>query len=742
MRYLNDNIIPIRYNLYFNIKKDDFNGYNIMELNIINRTNIIEFHAKNLKIDIEENIKDLKYNDDIYIIKLDRYIEGYYKIKINFSGKYTKKRGVYKNNDIILTCFEPNYARCCYPCFDEPKYKVKYKTVIETFNFDDIVLYNTDPIKIENNKYYFDETIPMSSYVSSFIIGKFKYIESYSKDNIRVRIYMQDKYDKNLGYLALKTSIDVLDEIIEYLGVSYPYNKIDSIAIDNVDVRGMENYGLIFYNIDYLLYDKNNTTIENKLYTILTISHEIAHQWFGNLISIERWEEVWLKESFAKFFEYFIVSRIYPEYNIELLFLMNIFRTFKLDLLESKSIKQKNITNDNLMSIYDSITYEKGSCLIYMLYYYLGDEYFREKINKYIIKYIHKTVSTDKFIDILIEDLDEKKGELIKNMILLFINNSGVPIINNNKKFNKWILPFYTKKTKYLSMYNIIFDDMINNKMYGYYLIKYDNIDNLIEYNKTDHEIISILNDLYLLTLYNKTSSELLNKFINNVIDNFDNSYYLIKFINDIIKDIKYKNKFNNLINRLIIKYRINNIETYHNLLENNINDIQMILFLLDKSNSNIINYLFDNSMFNILGDLNMIIFKYVFKNNDINRIKLIFNIIDNYTYLDKIIIKSISYSNNKNIIKKVMDTINKADDIILFNENNKYFLDNITNYYIDSSISKSFDYYKILESIVLNQTDYDIINKLLNKFNNKDLILKKIKQNNKIKNMSNIINV
>lgn len=743
MKYLDDNIIPLKYNLYFNIKKDDFNGYNIMELNIINRTNIIEFHAKNLKIDIEENIKDLLYDDDIYIIKLDKYIEGYYKIKINFSGKYTEKRGVYKNNDIILTCFEPNYARCCYPCFDEPKYKVRYNTIIEKFNLEDIILYNTDPIKIENNKYYFQETIPMSSYVSSFIIGNFKYIESYSKDNIRVRVYMENKYKKDLGYLALETGIDVLDNIIDYLGVIYPYNKIDFIAIDNLDVKGMENYGLIFYNIDYLLYDKNNITIENKLYTILTISHEIAHQWFGNLISIEKWEDIWLKESFAKFFEYFIISRIYPEYNIELLYLTNIFTTFKLDLLNSKSIKQKEIKNDNLMDIYDKITYEKGACLIYMLYYYLGDRYFRKKINEYIIKYIHKTVTTDKFINILINELDEEKGKLIKNMILLFINNSGVPIIDNNKKNNKWILPLYTKKNKYLSKFNIIFDDMINNKLYGYYLIKYDNIDNLLNCNKSEHEIISIINDLYLLTLYNKISYKFLNRYINNIIDSFDNSYYLIKYIDELIKDIKNNNKYNKLINRLEIKYRINNIETYYNLLENNYNDIQMILFLLDKSNCDIINYLFDNRMFNILGDLNMIIFKKIFKNNDINRLNLIFDIISEYSYLDRIIIKSISYSKNKNFIKKIMKFINKSDDIILFNENNKYFLDNITKYYMNNNnIPDSFDYYRILENIILNHNDNKIINILLDKFKNKQLILNKIKQKNKIKYMNNIINV
>lgn len=115
------------------------------------------------------------------------------------------------------------------------------------------------------------------------------------------------------------------------------------------------------------------------------------------------------KSHLLDFFEYFIVSKVYTSYDIELLFLTNIFKTFKLDLLKLRSIRQKNITNNNLMNIYDRITYEKGACLIYMLYNYLGDKYFRKKINRYIIKYTHKTVTTDKFINILIEDLDEKK---------------------------------------------------------------------------------------------------------------------------------------------------------------------------------------------------------------------------------------------------------------------------------------------------------------------------------------------
>jgi len=329
------------------------------------------------------------------------------------------------------------------------------------------------------------------------------------------------------------------------------------------------------------------------------IAHEIAHQWFGNLITMYRWDELWLKESFAKFFEYYFVDKIYPEWDIKSYFIKNLFRTLEFDSVSMKSVKVKIHHNKHLMQIYDDVTYFKGATLLFMLVDYLGDDYFKQTMRRYINKYKFSTITSASFIEALCENLEESEQRKINAMIDSFITNRGIPIIkfknttvdilsfntrsiindhiNNIVKedhTNSWIIPIRMKDKKYLiSNENLEESNLLinnfpinNSKNICYYRISYNDIQfqTLLEdiTKKTSYDHMSILNDLYILGIYSISKFDNWIKYINKLMHHictYDKpemyDYYLFISINQTIysidkfmKDDYLKSYFNNSI--------------------------------------------------------------------------------------------------------------------------------------------------------------------------------------------------
>ena len=634
MKYLDTRSIPEIYNLYLNIDllNDKFNGYNLVKLNINKPTDIIEFHGLELNIDYVELNDNKKYysdnliyddQNDIWKLKLDNVLEiGEYKIRIVFNSIFNTAAGLVKyvnkiknNRTVIFTRFEPNYARKCFPCWDEPHLKVKYNMSIEINDLSYQVYFNTDPISIKKTQnqsilYHFEETIPMSTYVSSFMIGKFYYVEAYTKKNIRLRVFIPSDIpnSEHLASHALDSGIKIMDYISDYYQTPYPFNKMDFIPIDNVDAKGMENYGLIFYDAPWLLYDKKVSLLDHKIGISNVIAHELAHQWFGNLITMYRWDELWLKESFAKFFEYYIVDKIYPEWEIKSFFIKHLFRTLEFDSVSLKPVKVKVTHNKHLMQIYDDITYFKGATLLFMLVDYLGEDYFKNSIRSYIKKYKYSTITSTSFIESLCENLNNLEKEEVNQMIQTFISNKGIPIIrfskdevdllsfntrtiinnhiNNITKddyTNNWVIPIRVKDKKYFISNSNLRESYLtinnipiqNNKNVCYYRISYNDeqFNILLEtiHTKTAHQHMSILNDLFILGVYSISKFKnwliYINKLINNMCT-YDKTelydYYLFSSINQTVNNIssffkdEYLNAYFNkeIINRSKLYYK------------------------------------------------------------------------------------------------------------------------------------------------------------------------------------------
>ena len=803
MRYLYEKVIPELYDIYLQIdlNNDKYIGHNKINIRVEEDTNKIEFHGKELKIisifldDKEVNKYTYDEENNIYILKLNNKIKkGKYILSIKFKNdiligktggagflKHTVTGEREEDRIVYYTQFEPNNARKCFPCWDEPNYKVKYNMKIEINDPLYKVLFNTDPeeVKTIDDKtiYKFTETIPMSTYVSSFIIGKFNYVEKLTDDDIRVRIYVPkdiEEYEKVSKY-ALDTSVLVMYYLTTYYKYPYALKKLDLIAIDNTNATGMENYGLIFCDLQYLLYDKNISTINYKIEIALLIAHEIAHQWFGNLITMEKWDELWLKESFAKFFEIYVVDKIFPTWNIKSYFIVKLLETMYFDSMSSKSIIGKIKHNNHISQVYDQIVYEKGAAILFMIMNYIGEDNFRNNISSYLKKYEFKNITSNEFINSLIYSLSEEKKKNVVAIIKSFINNKGVPLviindsnievvpfntpllirnsINNKYAFNnmrstKWTIPINNSSDFHvvnkenegdIDLNNLF---IVNDKSMNYYRICYskNQISILLEnINKLDSkQHISILNDLFVLSLYKICSFNYWIYYMMGLVDyliTFDKveqfDYYLIDIISDFIdykndlNEIKssliintVNNIFNKLIKHLTNIFKADDKNTYINMYITieNINYNQILMLLLDinsKKNQNIITYLFDNKLFTISGELNYIIFKHIIKQDLKKNMTIIKNLINDkkYSWLKSIIISSYIHSPDIQIIDYIFD---------LWIDQSK---DNLLEY---SDINELFT---INKYFVKKYTDYFIHNydKYISKFSIDSYIFTKI---------------
>ncbi|CAF4116475.1 unnamed protein product [Rotaria socialis] len=327
-------------------------------------------------------------------------------LHIEFNGTINGQlNGFYrtKDNNQIGACtqFEPAYARQAFPCFDEPALKAKFTISIRASKH--LTTLSNMPIKSHRNDgahtciYDFDTTPIMSTYLVAYVIGAYDYIEAHDSNNVQIRVYTPVG-KKERGLFALHTTAKVLPFFAEYFGVKYPLSKLDMIAVADFGYGAMENWGLITYHETYLLVDPHTTTQETKQELALTVAHELAHQWFGNLVTMEWWNDLWLNEDkFASWIQFLAVDHVYPEYDIWTQFVSDTLETCMIPdaLHNSHPIEMPIEKPTDIDEIFDSITYEKGSSVIRFLHAYIGDEAFRTGLANYLAEYAYKNAITE-----------------------------------------------------------------------------------------------------------------------------------------------------------------------------------------------------------------------------------------------------------------------------------------------------------------------------------------------------------
>ncbi|XP_066991681.2 puromycin-sensitive aminopeptidase isoform X2 [Anabrus simplex] len=352
------------------------------------------------------------------------------KMKGFYRSKYSSPEG--EERYAGVTQFEATDARRCFPCWDEPAIKATFDITLVVP--ESKVALSNMPVVSETPDISnpglrivkFDTTPIMSTYLVAVVVGEYDYLEDRSKDGVLVRVYTPVG-KKEQGRFALEVATKVLPYYKDYFQIAYPLPKIDLIAIADFSAGAMENWGLVTYRETCLLVDPENTSAVRKQWIALVVGHELAHQWFGNLVTMEWWTHLWLNEGYASFVEFLCVAHLFPEYDIWTQFVTDTYiRALELDWLKNSHPIEVPVGHPSeIDEIFDDISYNKGASVIRMLHKYIGDEDFRKGMNLYLTRHKYKNTSTEDLWCALEESSNKPVGAVMST----WTKQTGFPVV-------------------------------------------------------------------------------------------------------------------------------------------------------------------------------------------------------------------------------------------------------------------------------------------------------------------------
>nr|KAF6440433.1 endoplasmic reticulum aminopeptidase 1 [Rousettus aegyptiacus] len=423
---LPEHIIPVHYNLmiHANLTTLTFEGTTAVEITVSQPTSAIILHSHHLQISkatlkngagerqSEEPLRVLEYppHEQIALLAPEPLAVGLpYTVVIDYAGNLSESfHGFYKSTYrtkegevriLASTQFEPTAARMAFPCFDEPAFKASFLVKIRReprhLAISNMPLVKSVIIAEGLIEDHFDVTVKMSTYLVAFIISDFKSVSKMTKSGVKVSVYaVPDKI--NQADYALDAAVTLLEFYEDYFSIPYPLPKQDLAAIPDFQSGAMENWGLTTYRETSLLFDAEKSSASSKLGITMTVSHELAHQWFGNLVTMEWWNDLWLNEGFAKFMEFVSVSVTHPELKVGDYFFGKCFNAMEVDALNSSHPVSTPVENPaQIREMFDDVSYEKGACILNMLRDYLGAEAFKNGIIQYLQKYSYKNTKNE-----------------------------------------------------------------------------------------------------------------------------------------------------------------------------------------------------------------------------------------------------------------------------------------------------------------------------------------------------------
>jgi aminopeptidase N len=334
-----------------------------------------------------------------------------------------------KTEVIVATQFESHYTREAFPCIDEPGAKAVFELAIITSDDKDLILANTPVLNKKDNKTIFEPTPRMSTYLLAWVIGKFHGKTIKNAHGVEITTYATLVQDLGVVDYANEIAAKSLEFYDDNFGVPYPLKKLDQVALPDFEAGAMENWGLVTYRESMLLVGKS-ATLGAKKSVAITVAHELSHQWFGDLVTMQWWDDLWLNESFASVMEYYAVDSIHPEYKIfESFFTGDCYAALLRDAhMGVQSVHQDVKTPEEIATLFDgAIVYAKGARLMLMLIRLMGWENFCKGIADYFEKHKYQNTIGDDLWEALKPYADFDPGELMH----AFIDRPGYPVITN-----------------------------------------------------------------------------------------------------------------------------------------------------------------------------------------------------------------------------------------------------------------------------------------------------------------------
>lgn len=434
--------------LELNREKRAFNG-SVKITGTATGSSEIRLHAKELHvIKAAINATPVSYiqeNDELVLKPEALHEADEQVIEIEFSGDITDPmHGLYpcyyehegKKKEWLATQFESHHAREVFPCVDEPEAKATFRVTLKTEK-NVTVLGNMPITKQHKDGDYlvtnFETTPKMSTYLLAFAVGEMQFKETKTKSGVSVRTYATPAQVPESLDFAMQHAADTIDFFDDYFGIAYPLPKCDQIALPDFSSGAMENWGLITYRETTLLADPANTSTAAKQYIAGVITHELSHQWFGNLVTMKWWDDLWLNESFASLMEYVGVHALHPEWDVWLDFGPNDRApALHRDMLPGVQAIRTNVNHpDEISTLFDpAIVYAKGSTVLNMLRSMIGDEAFREGLRNYFKKHQYgNTAGSD-----LWDAFAETSGRDIDGFMKAWIEKPGYPVVSLNQQ--------------------------------------------------------------------------------------------------------------------------------------------------------------------------------------------------------------------------------------------------------------------------------------------------------------------
>ncbi|EFX80575.1 endoplasmic reticulum aminopeptidase 1-like isoform X2 [Daphnia pulex] len=468
---LPDSIVPLRYSvvLHPNLTTLFLRGQMEVVFAVQKETNFIVFHGKDVTLTVvmvkDKNMREIlttrtlyyPYHQQIYIELKNYLLPGNnYSLALRYEGMVrTDLEGLYLSSYkapsgmkryLVTTHFQPTSARSAFPCWDEPNFKARFKIgAVRQRNYvalSNMPLDNTEDVSIfwgsglvQDN---FHESVAMSTYLVALVVSDYGRIQEVTKTGVTLSIYAPP-HMTNQAEFALKAAVKLFDYFQSFFGFSYPLPKLDLISMPDFAAGAMENWGLAVFRESALLMDNNTTSSSAKQRVVLIIAHELAHQWFGNLVTMKWWDDLWLSEGFASFAEYIGVHHIFPEWAMMDQFIhsktMPALRTDALSTSHPVSVTVADPIE--IEAIFDTISYNKGASILYMLQRVLGEEIMRRGLMLYLERHQYGNANMDDLWHALsLGTLNSSHPVPVKDMMDTWTHQLGYPLVTLRRHGN------------------------------------------------------------------------------------------------------------------------------------------------------------------------------------------------------------------------------------------------------------------------------------------------------------------
>lgn len=434
---------PEHYDLRINVnrKQKEINGTSTVTGEVIE--NPVFINQKNMTIDsVKVDGKDVPF--DVFekdeAIKIETGKNGKAIIEVEYSAPLTDTMmGIYPSyyevdgvkKQIIGTQFETTFARQAFPCIDEPEAKATFTLALKWDEEDgEVALANMPEVEVDKDGYHhFEETVRMSSYLVAFAFGDLQSKTTHTKDGVLIGVYATKAHKPKELDFALDVAKNAIEFYEEFYQTKYPLPQSLQLALPDFSAGAMENWGLVTYREAYLLLDPDNTSLEMKKLVATVITHELAHQWFGDLVTMKWWDNLWLNESFANMMEYLSVDGLEPDWHI-----WEMFQTSEApaaltrDATDGVQPIQMEINDPaDIDSAFDSaIVYAKGSRMLVMVRSLLGDDALRKGLKYYFDHHKFGNATGDDLWDALSTATDLDIGKIMHS----WLKQPGYPVVS------------------------------------------------------------------------------------------------------------------------------------------------------------------------------------------------------------------------------------------------------------------------------------------------------------------------